>query len=234
MSITIRSAQTIGNGVKLTSIPPPPPMVTDGLIINLDATDYVSGDWVSSIGTSTAILTNSGNGITKISDYGGVIQNTVPGDGFSLLERTLITGTYTYVAAMRYITEPSGATDRIIAGAYNNWLLGTWAGRTDEYYPDGGWISNPDGGGYDSNWHIYTGTQDTVADSYRIYDGITDVTLYPADGNSGPDGIGIFINSVGENSRGQIGFLLIYDRVLSPSEIRQNFLHHRGRFGLWA
>jgi hypothetical protein len=47
---------------------------------------------------------------------------------------------------------------------------------------------------------------------------------------TGPNNLGINCNS--ERSTGEVGFLLAYNRVLTPDEIAQVFYGSRSRFGL--
>ena len=79
MSITIRRAQTISNGVTLrgnnTQVSPPPPtIVTDGLVLHYDFSDPVcyngiSGDLVPPNYAVTDLSTANNTGSVHISDY---------------------------------------------------------------------------------------------------------------------------------------------------------------------
>ena len=138
---------------------------------------------------------------------------------------------YTVMAAARYASTGS-YTSRIISALNNNWLLGHWGSTTQNYYAEG-WVSAVSAGALDTNWRIYAGTGDIVGDSYTIYVNNA-VTAGPNNaGSQGPNNfaLGSFAGS-SEFSSGYVGFLLVYNRVLTATEIGQNYNVLKGRYGL--
>lgn len=139
----------------------------------------------------------------------------------------LSSGTQTVIGAARYT---SGTHGRIISALNNNWLLGHWSAFTDDHYAEG-WVYSPTSDS-SSNWFIYAATGDTGADNWKFY--INGVKK--AENNGGSQGPNtIQINGVGgtsEPSDGQCAFVMAYNRVLSDSEVLQNYNTLRGRFGL--
>jgi hypothetical protein len=138
---------------------------------------------------------------------------------------------FTVMGAARYASTGS-YTSRIISALNNNWLLGHWGSTTQNYYAEG-WVSAVSAGALDTNWRIYAGTGDIAADSYTEYVNSV-VTAGPNTGGSqGPNNfaLGSYVGS-SEFSSGYVGFLLVYNRVLTATEVSQNFNALRGRYGL--
>ena len=136
----------------------------------------------------------------------------------------LTTGQYTISVAQRFVV----IGGRITTTSVNNWLLGAWGSQTDVYYSVG-WVT-PSSGTSDTNWRIVTGTVDTVNDVYNLY--INGILTYSNNaGSAGPNGLGINVYP-SEPSNSEVGFLQVYNRVLSASEVKQLFNSQRGRYGL--
>jgi hypothetical protein len=206
-----------------------PNIVMNGLVLWLDGSFYTSGDWISLVGTDIAVLTNDGGTVTKESNNGGVVQSTgLSEDGF-LVDKNY-TGDYTVMTATKYMPGGvNGYQGRIVSAYYNNWLLGNWDGNINQYYAQG-WISNPDAKD-NIDWNIYTGTRNG-ANYYTFYNGITLVDAN-FNGSQGPNGLGIFQHAYqDEVCYGQCGFVLVYDRVLTSTEITQNYNAYKSRYGL--
>ena len=155
--------------------------VTNGLILHWDPANINSYP-----GSGTVIYDLSGNG------YHGTLYNGV---GFSRVNGGVLTfdGTndyvyggpnmsssnYTLMGAARYVT----ISGRIIAGG-NNWLLGHWAGYTNDHYAEGWVYYNPTI--QDTNWAIYASSGNISQDSYQFY--MNNVLLASNDGgNQGPN-----------------------------------------------
>lgn len=209
-----------------------PKIVTNGLILYWDVANsksYTTG--------SSAIYDLSGNNnhgtvtnsyVTYSSDFGGVItfdgtaNSRVSIAGASFNKQS---GTYTAIGASRYYI----STRQRIITSFNNWLLGHSANGAESYYANGT-IKLTSGTPNDTNWRIYAGTGDTVSDLWNFY--VNGNFLIGNNGGyAGP--YGIQIGGLGsENSGGQFSFLQFYNRVLSATEIQQNYNALKGRFGL--
>lgn len=207
-----------------------PRIVTDGLVLYWDIANsksYING--------SSIVYDLSGNNrngtvsnVVFSNDFGGVVSTdgyptsniTLPNTALSL-----ISSNYTVIGAARY----NGASRQRIITAYNNWLLGHWSGRVNSYFA-GGFVSTQ-GVINDTSWRIYAGTGHITNDIYTFH--INGIQLDSnGNGSYGPDGIKIGGYIASENSTGQFSFLQIYDRVLTSSEILQNYNALKGRFNL--
>lgn len=174
-------------------------------------------------------ISGNGNHLTLVNRplaTNGVMRFNTTNYAFNTLNLT--TGTSTVVGVARY----SGATrERVIASNANNWVLGHVSSTTTNYYAEG-WIIS--GGPNDTNWRFYAGTADTVADSYGYYENGNSFVTQNAGGTAGPNGI--HINGYGavgtQRSDGELGFLSVYNRVLTSSEINQIYAAIRGRYGI--
>lgn len=209
-----------------------PKIVTDGLILYWDVGNpksYTSG--------SSIIYDLSGNNnngtvtssyVTYSSSFGGVITfdgttNSRVSIGNTSFDKR--SGTYTAIGAARY----SGATRARIITSFNNWLLGHWSNGTESYYAEGT-IKLTGSTPNDTNWRIYAGTGNTTSDLYNFYINGSFV-IGNNGGSQGP--YGIQIGGLGaESSVGQFSFLQFYNRVLTATEILQNYNALKNRFSL--
>jgi hypothetical protein len=163
-------------------------------------------------------------GMSRTGTNSGVIQLT--NTNYILTGLNLSTGNYTVISAARWT---GGANLRVITAASNNWLMGHWNNSTENYFAEG-WISAVSSGASDTNWRILASTGSTTYDSWQMY--VNGVQTYSnSNGAAGPNNLGINANA-SERSNCEIGFLLVYNRVLSADEIKQNFNAMRGRYGI--
>jgi len=208
-----------------------PKVVTDGLILYLDAANKKS---YSGSGTFWKDLVSSNNGTL----VGGVSYSSKNSgiflldgiDGYITIPIDLTSTKHTIIAAARY----TGVNNnRIISSNSNNWLLGWWNGQTDKYYAEG-WVSSSGGGSAETNWLIYAGTGDPTADLWSLYRNGKLIVTPNNQGSSGPSGIRIGTSGVytGEISKCEVSFIIAYNRVLTSEEILQNYNALKGRFNL--
>jgi len=168
----------------------------------------------NSASSNTAVLSpasflTAGNGTSYI-DIGNTDLRTVP---------------HSIIAATRYRGQV--ANGRIISSPNNNYLLGTHNGRTDAFYAEG-WVHLPVRA-FDTNWHIYGSTGSSVVDIWTFWrDGVR--LANNNDGSQGPNQIRIGANVWNEHADGHIGTILIYDRILSDTEMAQTMAALRGRY----
>lgn len=177
----------------------------------------------NAVGSNYNATMNSQNSISN-----GTFKTTGSGGYAQISSLNLSSGTYTIVGASRY----SGATrGRIISAVNNNWLLGHWGSSTENHYAEG-WVSGAGAGTNDTSWRIYAASGNTTSDSWQKY--VNGILIdNNANGSAGPNGIqlGGYAGSY-EYSDGEVGIILIYNRVLTASEVQQNFQALRGRFGI--
>jgi hypothetical protein len=211
-----------------------PTAVTDGLLLIWDASFTPSYP-----GSGTTIYDISGNGnngtlyngVGYSTNSGGVL--TFDGSDDYVLSSTpdLRFTNYTVMGATRY---SGGTRGRMINARSNNWLIGQWNGSTENYYAEG-WVSPVGNGPSDTNWRIYSAIGNIGADSYTSYVNNTVSTGPNSNGSAGPHGIaiGAWGQAISnELSTGEFSFLLVYNRILTTTEMTQNYNAHKGRFGL--
>jgi len=191
-------------------------------------------------GSGTTIRDASGNGYTGTltngptycSVNGGVFVLDGVNDWIDIPGINLTTTNYTVIGACRYTNASAGG--RIFSARNNNWLMGAWAGGTENYYAEG-WVTTAGTGTSDNNWRILAATGNIVGDTYGLYvNGVAQSVATPTGGSAGPNGFGIGSYGAGasEFSASQVGFLLVYNTVLTADQINQNFNAFRGRYGL--
>ena len=175
------------------------------------------------VGSSYKAYMNSQSAIS-----GGVLT-TATGVYAQITDLNLTTGTHTIMGASRYSGVNRG---RIISSVLNNWLLGNWSSSTENYYADGWVTAAGQTGTNDTVWRIQTATGDSVGDAWKNYVNGA-LKSSSAGGSAGPNGIQLGgYAGANEPSDGQVGFLLVYNRVLTDAEIQQNFNALRSRYGI--
>jgi len=164
----------------------------------------------------------------------GYIQLNGTNQYVSIPHPGYITGTSTVMGATRYAD--TAGNGRMFSGgvAGNNWLLGHYSNTTLNYYP-AGTVAGVPGGPNDTNWRIYTGTAATATSRYDFFvDGVNSVTS-STNGVQGPN-TPLNVGRQGENnteySSGSFAFILMYNRVLSPAEVTQNYNAMKATVGL--
>ena len=209
----------------------PPSIIGSNLLLYWDASNPNSYP-----GTGTTIYDLSGNnnngtlvnGVAYDSTAGGVLVFDGNDDYVFSNTPNLTSSNYTVMGAARY---SGGTRGRIINATSNNWLMGHWSNSTENYYAEG-WVSSVQAGASDTNWRIYAGNGNISGDSYGFYVNNNFVVQNGA-GSAGPNGIILGRSGLGgENSTGQFSFLLVYDRILTTTEMTQIFNSNRGRFGI--
>ena len=208
-----------------------PSIVTNGLVLCLDAANRKSYPGSGTTWTDLSGNGNNGtlvNGATFSSANGGVIALDGVNDYIDV-PINLSTSNYTIMGAARYVV----VGGRTFSGKNNNWLMGHWNGTTENHYAEG-WVSGVNAGAADTNWRIYAATGNYSGDSWAMYvNGV--LNAGPNNGGSqGPNGfaIGSYGPGNSEYSNSHISNLLVYNRVLTASEVQQNFNALRGRFGI--
>ena len=139
------------------------------------------------------------------------------------------TNSWTYIHITRY--EPSGSKSRILGGVGDNVLFGTWSGKTGVSYHGTGWVElHPDRSPYGlntSHWLFQIDrpgkvTNITTADDDDQW---TDLSngVNNNNGNINMSWRPVISGHQGasENSSWNIAELILFDRVLSDSEVGQ-------------
>lgn len=209
--------------------PTPLTIVTSGLQVFLDGDNVLSypgsgSTWFDISGNSNDMTLTGGP-----TNTGGVMIFTTTSYGeISTLDYT--NQDFTIMCASRY---NGGTSKRVVSSSLNNWFIGHNGGTVDGYYAEG-WIQM--GSTSDNNWRIYAGTEDYTNDQYSFY--IDDVSIVSNDngGSAGFDGLCLarYRTDLGANEESdcEVGFILIYDRILTTGEMTQNFNFFKARYGL--
>jgi hypothetical protein len=214
-----------------------PRIVTDGLVLSLDASDrnsYVSGSttWIDLSGNS-----NNGtlvSGPTFDSGSGGSIIF----DGVNDIITTSYAPTFNNFSVIVWFKSVSNISySRLVD---KNYLNGMWIGRNSN-------IANSWGGGVldgsspfgryitlqDGNWHMIASTRQGT--THTIYgDGITNTVS----GTVSSTALSATSFAFGKNPSGtdqfsgSIANILIYNKALSSLEVLQNYNSIKSRFGL--
>ena len=109
--------------------------------------------------------------------------------------------------------------------------MGWWNNKEDAYYAAGAWV-NQGSTVSNYNWICYAAVGDKLADSYSLYKNGVLIAGPTTVGNNGPNGIRLGMSGTytNEASRCKVSLVLAYNRVLTPDEIRQNYLATKGRY----
>jgi len=213
-----------------------PDIVQDGLVAVFDAgsTRSYPGTgtvWYNLIGTVNGTLSDTSIGTTTagVMTFDGVDTTiTIPLASLSSTDFTVIGVTQ----------RTNAAAGRLIAGRLNNWLLGQWYVYMRQYFSQGwvtGFGASPSTSTTDDlQTHIWCGTGDISADTYKFRDDNVEYTTNTTGGQQGPNGfvLGKYYGNETEYGTGTITLLLVYNRVLTDAEIDQNFNAQKNRFGV--
>ena len=210
-----------------------PDIVQNGLVAVFDAGSTRSypgtgSTWYNLIGTVNGALSTTSIGTTTA----GTMTFDGVDDSIDIPLASLASTDFTVIG----VTQRTNAqTGRLISGKSNNWLLGQWSTYMRQYYSQG-WVTGIGAGDsavYDDlQTHIWCGTGDISADTYKLRDDNVEYTTAAAGGSQGPNGfsLGRYAPGSNEYGTGTITVLLVYNRVLTDAEIDQNFNAQKNRF----
>lgn len=230
-----------------------PTVVTNGLVLSLDAGDrnsYVSGSttWLDLAGTNNGTLTN---GPTFNTGSGGSIVFDGAND---YINQTLNTSSFTTEATLIMFLKLTNATPSNPSETGIE-RLSADSGKQASHYP---WI---DGSAYfgtfqtggirvnsislsstinRTNWHMITITSSPGVNNWKFYqntelrhsDNGSDAVSFSTDGVYNFGRSQTYLDSNLYPINGNIATIQLYNRALSASEIQQNYNALKGRFGL--
>ena len=208
-----------------------PRIVTKGLVMLVDA-----GNTKSYPGSGTTWTDISGNGhnialgsaVTHVNSFAGVLNFPDDLNGYGRnTSLNLSSSNYTVMSFVR--KNVNGDVGRTINSYNNNWLLGHHDTTYGDYYAEG-WVNNISSPTADTTWRMFTGTGDLNSDSYSLYIN-ADHEVTNSNGSAGPNGWNLN-GRPNQVTTCQIANLICYNRVLTASEVQQNFNALRGRFGI--
>jgi len=213
------------------------------LVYDLDAANYsalpVNGSVVAGSGAYTITVANStgrlswgsGNdGIFTLSGAGGTTSDTMYGGP------NWVTGqSYSVFMAYQRISTVSGRLLNTQSEASKDWLMGLYNGNPNTFYPN--FSVNLPGSGADLVWRFGWATWNTTTSTGQIWGATsTQPTTYLFTGtNSGGGGFNqlrMFSRSSGsEVQTANIGFVKVYNGVLTTAEIQSLYATYAARFG---
>ena len=208
-----------------------PTISTDGLIFAIDAGNdqsYVSGsgNCFSLIGNITGSLSDdNGSGM-----YEDINQGTWVFDGVDDYIDLITSPTYTDVTISFWVKRATIASHESLFNGtgFFQWLQ-ILSGRNYLEYYDGSW-NTFSGDVSDSIWHHIALVNDTGATEVRSYvDGSLDTTIGSSDATS----ILYQFGNYGGSSHfitGNYTNIQVYNKILSTTEITQNYNATKGRF----
>jgi hypothetical protein len=210
-----------------------PQVIMDGLICLLDSANIKSypgsgNTWTDLSGNANnATLSNpTYNSTTKA--IGFLATGSIGTMSISSINLSSTNNTVMYLS--RQTT--GGANQlRVLTGISNNWLLGYWSGYSSQYYAEG-WVAVAGGPGAETAWSMYTGTGNVSTDKWSIWKNGARVGTENSGGSAGPNGLCINTGAYAERSNCEVSLILVYNRVLTDTEIIQNFNAVRGRYAL--
>lgn len=186
--------------------------------------------WFDSSGNGNHGILNTTTGVTWSSDFGGVWNlNGVSGSYITVAGFNMSTSDNTVIVASRY---NGGTRGRILSGNANNWLLGHHGDSAEDHYANG-WVRNA-GSANDQTWGIHVATRNHASDFSSYWKNGVKIVNNSTAGANGPAGfsIGRWYGSNNEYSTAQVGYVAVYNRVLSDAEIINATNALRGRYGI--
>ena len=214
-------------------------IVTNGLVLNLDASNSSSYSGTGTTWTDLSVSSNNGtltNGATFNSANGGAMVF----DGIDDRVQTNYNPTFTdFTVCVWYKDNGSSIYGRLVD---NNYINGFWLGKngTTPNQWGGGIKESPSPFGIyltlpDSQWHFLTSVRSGT--THTIYgDGITNKisnTVSAAALNGTSIAIGEWSGGgTGQIFKGNIPQVLIYSRAITEAEIMQIFNATKGKYGL--
>ena len=206
--------------------------VTSGLQLWLDASDAAtlftdvggtvpvsnSGDtvqlWKDKSGNTGRDVSNGSSPPTyQTGQIGGL--SVVHFNGGQSIENSYNPGTPYSIFSVSRLT--GGQDGRLITAVNNNWLLGYHGGQINRFFFEG-WV-NESGSTADTSTHFFSATGSGSLST--VYDLIGGTTPLASNGNGtqAPNGLNLGGSTYGEYSKGDVGEVLIYNRVVDSSGI---------------
>jgi hypothetical protein len=213
------------------------------LVYDLDAANYsalpVNGSTVAGTGSYTITVSNSTSRLSWGSGNGGVFSFT--GASGSTTDTMYggpnwVTGqSYSVFMAYQRTATASGRLLNTQSEASKDWLMGLYNGNPNAFYPN--FSVNLPSSGADLVWRFGWATWNTTTGTGQIWGATnTQPTSFLFTGtNAGGGGFNqlrLFSRSSGsETQTGNIGFVKVYDGVLTTAEIQSQYATYAARFG---
>ena len=212
------------------------------LVYDLDAANYsavpVNGT-KDATGTYTISVANTTNRIAWAADNGGVFRMT----GASGTSADYIYGgpnyttgqSYTVFMAYKRSLTAQGRLLNTQVEASKDWLMGLYNGNPDTFFPN--YAVNLPSSGADLAWHFGWATWNTSTSLGQLYTATNTQpvgTSFSVTNGSGGgfNNLRMFSRSSGsEVQTGDIGFVKVYNGVLTLSDVQGLYTQYKSRFG---
>ncbi len=211
------------------------------LVYDLDAANYsavpVNGSTVAGTGSFGITVANAGASISWQSDNGGVFRKSnATGTDVMYGGPNYVTGqSYTVFMAYKRIATSSGRLLNTQSEATKDWLMGLYNGNPDTFYPN--YAVNLPASGADLVWHFGWATWNTSTNLGQLYTATSSQpvgTSYAVTnaGGGGFNQLRMFSRSAGsEVQTADIGFVKVYNGVLTLSDVQGLYTQYKSRFG---
>ena len=213
------------------------------LVYDLDAANYsavpTTGSTVAGAGAHTITVANSGSRLGWSASNGGVF--TFTGAGTTTTDTmyggpNYVTGqSYTVFMAYQRTADRSGRLLNTQSEASKDWLMGLYNGNPNTFYPN--FAVNLPGSGADLVWRFGWATWNTSTSLGQLYTATsaqpTSVGFSATNASGGGfNQLRLFSRSSGsEVQTGNIGFVKVYNGVLTLANVQSLYATHKTRFG---
>ena len=224
---------TIGSWKSLSTVPT--------LVYDLDAANYAAvpttGSTVAGTGAYTITVANAGGSVGWSATNGGIFtkSNNV-GTDVMYGGPNYVTGqSYSVFMAYQRTATSDGRLLNTQSEATADWLMGLYNGNPNTFYPNG--AVNLPGSGADLVWHFGWATLNITTGVGQLYTATSSQptgTSYSVTnaGFRGFNQLRLFSRSSGsEVQTANIGFVKVYNGVLSLSDIQSQYATYKSRFG---
>jgi hypothetical protein len=224
---------TIGSWKSLSTTPV--------LVYDLDAANYsavpVNGSAVAGTGAYTITVANAGGSVGWSATNGGIFtKSNATGTDTMYGGPNWVTGqSYTVFMAYQLTATSAGRLLNTQNESVKDWLMGAYNGNPNTFYPN--FSVNLPGSGADLVWHFGWGTWNNTTSTGQLYIATnTQPTNYSYTATNGGGGgfnqLRMWSRSSGsEVQTANIGFIKVYDGVLSLSDIQSQYATYKTRFG---
>ena len=211
------------------------------LVYDLDATNYsavpVNGSTIAGTGAYAITVANAGSSISWQSANSGLFRkSTNSGTDTMYGGPNWVTGqSYSVFMAYRRIATSDGRLLNTQSEASKDWLLGLYNGNPNAFYPN--FSVNLPSSGADLVWRFNWATWNTTTGLGQLY---TATSAQPTGtsftgtnaGGGGFNQLRMFSRSAGtEVQTADIGFVKVYNGVLTLAEVQSLYATYAARFG---
>ena len=188
-------------------------------------------------GTYTITTANAGASVSYNSANGGVFakSNATGTDVIYGGPNYVTAQSYTVFMAYQLSATSAGRLLNTQSEAVKDWLMGAYNGNPNTFYPN--FSVNLPSTGADTAWHFGWATWDTTTSTGQLWIATnTQPTTYTYTATNGAGGgfnqLRLFSRSSGsEVQSGNIGFVKVYNGVLSTATIQAQYAAFKTRFG---